>query len=68
MAKQSRGEKAKWKQISNRPDLNISFILENKDFLDFKIVSKNIRLTRYYCFNELEDYVDWTAILLYHRI
>jgi hypothetical protein len=67
MAKQSRGEKAKWKQISNRPDLSINFIIENKDLLDFKIVSRNIRINRYYIFNELEDYVDWTTILLYHR-
>lgn len=67
MAKQSRDEKAKWKKLSELPNLGISFILENKDKLDFKLVCKNNRINKYYCFGELENYVDWTTVLLYHK-
>lgn len=67
MAKQSRGDKAKWKQISQKSDLSISYILENKDNLDFKLVCRNNKIDRYYILGELSEYVDWTVILLYHR-
>lgn len=67
MAKLSRGEKARWKDLSNRTDLTVDFLIENKDKLDFKVICKNIKIDRNVILGELIDYVDWTSIILYHH-
>ena len=67
MAKMSRKEKEKWKNLSSKP-LTMDFILENKEYLDFKLVCKHSILDQKFIEENLIDYVDWTALTLYQNI
>lgn len=60
----TRKEKEKWKNISSKP-LDLKFMLDNKDYLDFKLVSKNSMISFGVIAKELEDYVDWNNIVIY---
>ena len=65
MNKMSRKDKAMWKEKSTEK-LTKSFILENKDYLDFKSVCKYSELSEGFIML-IPDKIDWANVVLYQK-